>query len=223
MTYPNPYTNPNTPILPPDATPEQKEYFYNVVLPAHREHVSAQERERDRLLNIGQSNKRLAQQQAQFDANLNAQSENQRRQLGFQREVHRGELGFRQSSLEIQRQRSADESAYRNKLLESQESQLSADRAERSRVRQETTRQFNLQLKQQQSQYDKTLAFNKERAAENDKNRIQAQSHAEAGARRQVLSSLGYHDQKSKVGSPVESLLLRLQRNRTNRPRLRTV
>ena len=213
---------PTPPLLPDNPTEAQRAKHAQVVYEWRL--CKAGERE-DKIYGRVKEDteKRLDREDARQQAILNAQSENQRRQLDFQRQVHQGDLAFRQSTLQLQRQRARDESVYRNRLLDSQNRQAAADRAERARVHSETVKMNKLQLQQQKEQFDKTFAFNKERAAENDKRRIQADRLAEEGARRQVLSSLGYHDQKSKVGSPLQALTLNLQRQRRNRPRLNTV
>ena len=211
------------PELPDYVTDTQRDHYYQAILPAWRDKKAQWQRFQDRELAAYQFDKLHLQRDTQHTSTLRAQTENQQRQLDFQRQQSNQQLQFQTQGLQLQRDRMADERSYRNQLLQRQDRQLASDREERARVRADTKQQFQLQLQTQKDQFDKTFAFNEKRAAENDKARIQAQVHAEAGARRQVLSSLGYHNQQDKVGSPLENLMQRMNRNQRKRPRLRSV
>lgn len=239
MTSPNPYGDnyldlrleryrkylPSLTALGPRPTddPERAEQW-DIASFNRRELFSWIDTQEDKKLNLDQQNKILAQDQAQYDATLRAQEENQQRQLAFSRQQAERQLQFQTQGLQLQRDRAADERQYRDQLLKRQDKQLAFDREERARVSAETKRQFELNFQNQKRQFDKTFAFNKERAEKNDKTRIQAQVYAEQGARRKIESDLGYGPQKrDRVGSPLEGLLVRLGRQQQNRPRLKEV
>ena len=211
------------PELPDNITDQQREHYYSAILPAWRDKKAQWQRFQDRELAAYQFDKLHLQRDAQHQAVLRAQSENQSRQLAFQQQQAQQQLQFQTQGLQLQRARIDDEKMYRKQLLDREQRKQDFDRLERKRVRQQTQKQFTLQLQQQKDQYDKTFAFNKERADKNDKTRIQAQTFAEQGARRQVLSSLGYNNNRAKVGSPLENLLQRMNQRQQHRPRLRAI
>ena len=203
-----------------DRLHKQRDTFHASTLQAQRENqrrqLLFQRQQADRNRQFQYAGLQLQRQRAQDEDRFRTAT------LQLQRSIADDENKFRQQTLQTQERTRQDELKYRNQLLDREDAKFAFDKAERQRVREDTKEQFNLQLQAQKEQFDKTFAFNEKRAAENDKARIQAQVQAEAGARRQVLSSLGYHNQQDKIGSPIEKLLTRLNRNRNTR-RLRVV
>lgn len=187
------------------------------------------------------SDKNAQNQKDILQSRLDADAENQQRTFDFQREVNRDNLNFRkqqlahdarvqadnlrfkEKTLGVEIQRAADQRNYNNRVLSLQREKNQWDQQQQLRVYEETKRRNQEHFDETKRQFDKTFAFNEKRALENDKVRIQAQAHAEAGARRQILSSLGFNDKRNRVSSPLESLLKRQRLNQTQRPRLRTV
>lgn len=211
------------PAPPEGATDSQKYYYENVVLRQWRECLAGEREDKIYGRVKEDTEKRLDREDARQQAILNAEEERNKRRLDFDTKVYESDLAFRKSTLRLEGQRLKDESQYRNRLLAQQTQQFNADLAERQRVRADTKEQFTLELQQKKDEFAKTLAFNKATAAENNKRRIQADRLAEEGARRQVLSSLGYHNKNNRVSSPLESLMKGLQLQRNNRQRLNTV
>ena len=217
----------------PDQRKQQEDY--------NRRIQSIYDRSQDRQLATKQFDAQLAQRRQQHAATLRAQQLNQQRmlsfqrmqadrqsrfqqeQLGLQRQTAADEKKYRQQLLTFQRGQAADEKTYRDQLLKRDDQKFQFEQAERQRVREQTAAQFKQQFEQQKEQYDKTLAFNRERAEKEDKTRVQAQVLAEAGARKQVLSSLGYDTGVTKTKSPLENLLVQNQRGRQGRRRLSRV
>lgn len=191
----------------------------------HAANLKAQEENQRRALDFqqrqGAANRalersRLEAQRKQAEAQRRLQAQ----QIAVQRQSAAQEQQYRMGMLGVQRQQLADEKTYRTQLLQREDEKFQFEQAERKRVREETARQFQLQFDRQKEQYNKTLAFNKERAEKEDKTRVQAQVMAEAGARKQVLSSLGFENDQAKTRSPLETLLLQGSRRQRRRLQL---